>query len=45
MYLKVRASNTGAREFYKVLGFKVETVRKKYYDDPAEEAILMMGRV
>ena len=45
MYLKVRASNTGAQKFYELFGFKVETVRKKYYDDPSEEALLMMGRV
>jgi ribosomal-protein-alanine N-acetyltransferase len=45
MYLKVRASNTGAQRFYELFGFKTETVRKKYYDDPAEEALLMMGRI
>jgi ribosomal-protein-alanine N-acetyltransferase len=45
MYVKVRASNTGAQRFYELFGFKIETVRKKYYDDPAEEALLMMGRI
>jgi len=45
MYLKVRASNRGAQRFYELFGFKTETVRKKYYDDPAEEALLMMGRI
>jgi ribosomal-protein-alanine N-acetyltransferase len=45
MYLKVRASNTDAQRFYEILGFKTETVRKKYYDGPAEEALLMMGRI
>jgi ribosomal-protein-alanine N-acetyltransferase len=45
MYLKVRASNTGAQRFYELFGFKTETVRKKYYDDPAEEALLMIGRI
>ena len=45
MYLKVRASNTAAQKFYELFGFKVETVRKKYYDDPPEEALLMMGRI
>jgi ribosomal-protein-alanine N-acetyltransferase len=45
MYLKVRASNTAAQKFYEFFGFKVETVRKKYYEDPAEEALLMMGRI
>jgi len=45
MYLKVRASNTAAQQFYEFFGFQVETVRKKYYDDPSEEALLMMGRI
>jgi ribosomal-protein-alanine N-acetyltransferase len=45
MYLKVRASNTGAQKFYELFGFKVETIRKKYYDNPDEDALLMMGRV
>jgi ribosomal-protein-alanine N-acetyltransferase len=45
MYIKVRASNASAQKFYELFGFKVETVRKKYYDDPSEEALLMMGRV
>jgi ribosomal-protein-alanine N-acetyltransferase len=45
VYLKVRASNAAAQRFYELFGFKVETVRKKYYDGPSEEALLMMGRV
>jgi ribosomal-protein-alanine N-acetyltransferase len=45
MYLKVRASNTGAQKFYELFGFKVETIRKKYYDNPDEDALMMMGRV
>ena len=45
MYLKVRASNAGAQKFYQSFGFRVENIRKKYYDDPSEEALLMMGRV
>jgi len=45
MYIKVRASNASAQKFYELFGFKVETVRKKYYDDPSEEALLMMGRI
>jgi ribosomal-protein-alanine N-acetyltransferase len=45
MYLKVRASNKAAQKFYELFGFKIETVRKKYYDDPAEEALLMMARI
>jgi ribosomal-protein-alanine N-acetyltransferase len=45
MYLKVRVSNTGAQRFYKLLGFKVESIRKKYYGNPDEDALLMMGRL
>jgi ribosomal-protein-alanine N-acetyltransferase len=45
MYLKVRASNSGAQRFYELLGFKVESIRKKYYDNPDEDALLMMRRL
>lgn len=45
MYLKVRPSNTVAQKFYKLFGFKVETIRKKYYGDPDEDALLMMRRL
>ena len=45
MYLEVRASNTGAQIFYERFGFKVESIRKKYYTNPDEDALLMMGRV
>ncbi len=42
LYLKVRVSNTGAQEFYLRSGFKVESIRKKYYGNPDEDALLMM---
>jgi len=45
MYLKVRVSNAGAQKFYELFGFKAETVRKKYYGNPDENALLMMGRL
>jgi ribosomal-protein-alanine N-acetyltransferase len=45
MYIKVRVSNAGAQKFYELFGFKVETIRKKYYDKPDEDALLMMGRL
>lgn len=45
MYLKVRISNTGAQKFYEHSGFRFETIRKKYYDNPEEDALLMMGRL
>jgi ribosomal-protein-alanine N-acetyltransferase len=45
IYLKVRVSNTGAQRFYKLFGFEVESIRKKYYGNPDEDALLMMGRL
>ncbi|MEW6067439.1 MAG: ribosomal protein S18-alanine N-acetyltransferase [Nitrospirota bacterium] len=45
LYLKVRASNTGAQKFYEIFGFKVESVRKKYYGNPDEDALQMIGRL
>ena len=45
VYLVVRASNTGAQKFYERFGFKVEAIRKKYYPDPDEDALQMMGRL
>ena len=45
MYLEVRASNAGAKKFYELFGFKVESIRKKYYTNPDEDALLMMGRI
>ena len=45
VHLKVRVSNTGAQRFYELLGFKVENIRKKYYDNPVEDALVMMRRL
>lgn len=45
IYLEVRASNTGARAFYERFGFWAESRRKKYYAQPEEDALLMMGRI
>lgn len=45
LYLKVRSSNTDAQKFYEIFGFKVESVRKNYYGDPDENALLMMARL
>jgi ribosomal-protein-alanine N-acetyltransferase len=45
MYLKVRVSNTGAQGFYELLGFKAEGIRKKYYVNPDEDALIMMLRL
>ncbi len=40
-YLEVRAGNVPARQLYEKLGFKVDGVRKGYYQDNHEDAILM----
>lgn len=41
VYLEVRASNSRAIGFYKKLGFTETGVRKSYYKNPTEDAILM----
>jgi [ribosomal protein S18]-alanine N-acetyltransferase len=40
-FLEVRAGNTGALELYKKYGFVVAGVRRGYYKDNNEDAILM----
>jgi len=45
IYLEVRVSNVGAKEFYEGFGFKPASIRKKYYASPNEDALLMMGRI
>ena len=44
-HLKVRVSSAGAQKFYERLGFKVESFRKRYYGDPDEDALQMVGRL
>jgi ribosomal-protein-alanine N-acetyltransferase len=39
--LEVRASNTDAQEFYKKFGFQEVAIRKRYYRDTHEDAIVM----
>lgn len=41
MTLEVRASNQVAQSLYKKKGFLITGVRKEYYDDNKEDAILM----
>jgi ribosomal-protein-alanine N-acetyltransferase len=40
-FLEVRASNLAARELYASLGFTVHSTRKKYYQNPEEDALVM----
>ncbi|MEG1871896.1 MAG: ribosomal protein S18-alanine N-acetyltransferase [Cetobacterium sp.] len=42
LFLEVRESNSVARNFYKKLNFKEVGIRKKYYSDNDESAILML---
>lgn len=39
--LEVRVSNTNAQKLYTKLGFKPAGIRKKYYSDNQEDAIIM----
>ncbi|HIY00734.1 MAG TPA: ribosomal protein S18-alanine N-acetyltransferase [Candidatus Blautia faecipullorum] len=41
VHLEVRESNMTARRLYRRLGFQEDGVRKNYYTDPAEAAVLM----
>lgn len=42
--LEVRAGNTAARNLYESYGFTAEAVRKGYYRNPAEDAVIMWKR-
>jgi len=42
--LEVRQSNTAARALYEGLGFHVEAVRRDYYQDPREDALILWHR-
>lgn len=42
--LEVRESNKKARNLYRCYGFKEEAIRKKYYQNPCEDAIIMWNR-
>ncbi len=41
LLLDVRESNREAREFYKKMAFQEDGVRRGFYQDPAEDAVLM----
>jgi ribosomal-protein-alanine N-acetyltransferase len=40
IFLEVRESNEAARGLYRKMGFEATGLRKSYYSDPAEDAIL-----
>ncbi|HYN08654.1 MAG TPA: tRNA (adenosine(37)-N6)-threonylcarbamoyltransferase complex dimerization subunit type 1 TsaB [Vicinamibacterales bacterium] len=42
--LEVRQSNQAARLLYEGLGFRVEGVRRDYYQDPREDALILWHR-
>lgn len=42
--LEVRESNLAARNLYESFGFVAEAVRKGYYHNPAEDALIMWKR-
>ena len=41
IFLDVRESNHAARCFYKACGFREDGIRKHFYKDPGESAVLM----
>ena len=45
VFLEVRQSNTPARNLYEKNGFTAIGLRKKYYKEPVEDAVLMQCRL
>ena len=41
LFLEVRRSNDAARRLYERFGFSYDSVRKNYYKNPTEDALLM----
>ena len=41
IYLEVRSSNEAAKSLYRKMGFKDSYIRKGYYRDPVDDAIIM----
>jgi ribosomal-protein-alanine N-acetyltransferase len=41
IFLEVRESNSGAREFYRAVGFAEAGRRRAYYAEPPEDAVVM----
>lgn len=44
VYLEVRVSNTTAVELYRSFGFTEVGLRRKYYDRPVEDAVMMVAK-
>lgn len=44
VYLEVRSNNRAAREFYRHLGFNEEGLRENYYQNPKDDAVVMLIR-
>ncbi len=45
MYLEVRASNFAAKKLYEKFGFKTAGIRRRYYSQPEEDAVIMALRL
>ena len=45
LFLDVRESNLPARRLYESFGFTALTVRKNYYRDPVEDAVVMIKEI
>lgn len=44
-YLEVRSSNYAARKLYEKFGFNMVGIRKGYYVNPVEDAVIMMREI
>lgn len=45
VYLEVRAANQEAQSFYRAFGFEEQGRRRRYYDHPPEDAVIMARRI
>lgn len=45
LYLEVRASNDAASRLYQGFGFRIFSMRKAYYTDPVEDAVIMYAQL